>query len=810
MSGRPAVWDRIVLRTVTTALLAAAASCFTLLGWSSLAVDPSGYTRPLLLLAVSVALGGIVLRSLGAPGPVVVGAQVLGVAEALHVSWAGDLATRGWVPNTASVQEMGATLGRAVTASQQWAAPVPEKISAFDPLMVAVGAVVILLVDAYAVSYRRAALAGLPLLAAFTLPVAVTGGMRWDHFVVAAGAFLLLVAAEQLHAVDRWGHPLAALSEGGPPDPGARTTAQMLGRNRGALVRVLAPSLLLAAVGSLVVPDETGFLSASRGGGGSSEVRIQNPIADLRRDLVQGPDVNLVMLRTTDPDPSYLRISALDSFDGDTWRPSRRDLPPTQRLGGELPTPIGLSDDVERSRHRYELSASGAMQSDWLPLPFPAAAADAPGDWRYDSDTLDVTTTDEDLDTTDLEYQAVGLRVTPTARQLVEASTAPAGISRANTELPFEDDVPTWLVDLVDEVTAGADNDFARAVALQEWFRDPRNFTYSTDRPAGNGMQDLETFLTPGPGGRVGYCEQFASAMAVTARLSGIPARVAVGFLRPDAALGPGSWMFSAHDLHAWPELFFNGVGWVRFEPTPADQAPSVPGYTAGQLPQVIDETDPTAATEAPSPTRDPRQEDAIRSGTEQTAEEESSPWRWAPLVLVAAPLLLLAPRLARTRHRRLRGRAASRGGAHGGEAAWDEVRATTLDLGHRWDDGATLRGQQLHLLRLLREAPVGARASGSAAPVPVDEVRAAVDRMVRTVEAARFSAAPVPQQQGLDAWADAAVVSRALWDRTEQRGQRRATWWPRSLRVGGAPEPGAREAEAGRTQLSLEDNVRV
>ena len=806
MSRRPAVGGRLRPRTVTTAALAAAASCFTILGWSGLAVDSSGYTRPLVLLAVGVALGGVVLRSLGLPRPVVVTAQALGVAEALHLSWAGELAAAGWWPTAASVREVSATLGRAAEASQQWAAPVPKEVTAFDPLLVLVGAGVVLLVDLVAVTCRRATLAGLPLLAAFTLPVAVTGGMRWEHFVLAAGAFLLLVAAEQLHAVGRWGRPLVAESQDGAPT-GPSTTARMLGRNGGALVRVLAPSLLLAVAGSLVVPDGSGFLSGGSGGGDSSDVRIQNPIADLRRDLVLGPDVNLLRVRTSDPDPSYLRISVLDSFDGDTWRPSRRDLPPSQGLDGEMPPPVGLDERVEQRRHRYELETMEELESDWLPLPFPAVAADAPGDWRYDDDTLDVTTTDEDLDTADLLYSAVGLRLTPTARQLVEAPPAPAGISSAGTDLPFEDEVPAWLDGLVTEVTQGADSDFEQAVALQDWFRDTTNFTYSTERPSGNGLQDLETFL--GPDGRVGYCEQFASAMAVMARVAGIPARVAVGFLRPDA-LNPGTWMFSAHDLHSWPELFFAGVGWVRFEPTPADRAPSVPGYTTQQVPRVAEETGPSASASAPSPTRGLRPEDSISSEPDEATERGSSRWWWVPLGLAVAVLLLLGPRLLRARHRRLRADAASRGGARGVEAAWDEVRATALDLGHHWDDGATLRAQQHRLVRLLREAPVGSRASGAAAPAPVDEVRAALEQMVTSLERARFSVAQVPRQRGQEAWASAASVTQALWDRTEPRSARRATWWPRSLRLDGAPGPAAPDGSHDQVGVRLEDNVRV
>jgi transglutaminase-like putative cysteine protease len=567
------------------------------------------------------------------------------------------------------------------------------------------------------------------------------------------------------------------------------TTAELLARNRGALVRVLAPSLVLAAAGSLLVPDDAGLLGASSGGSGGGEVSIKNPIADLRRDLVLGPDVNLLTVRTDDPDPSYLRISALDDFDGDTWRPSRRELPPRQRADGPLPPPVGLEEGVQQTRYRYDLEGSAVLDSMWLPLPFPATAADAPGDWRYDAETLDVTTTDEGLDTADLAYSATGLQLSPTARQLVEAPAPPAQLADDNTALPFEDTVPEWLDTIVQDLTADADSDFAAAVAMQRWFRNPVNFRYSTARDSGNGLDDLRTFLTPGPEGRVGYCEQFASAMAVMARVAGIPARVAVGFLEPDPLL-PGSWLFSAHDLHAWPELYFEGVGWVRFEPTPSGQAAtSVPGYTTGQLPQVQEETLPTASASSASPSRPVRTEDPLSSAGTSETNDETSRWWLAPLTLVAVMLLLLVPRLLRSRRRRLRAAVGEAGGGRAAEAAWDELRACVLDLGHSWPDQVTLRGQEQHLVRLGRRAPVGSRVNGSSPPVSSDSMRDAIGVVVDAVERARFSPTPVTEEEGRGAWEAAQRVVRGMGDRSEPGARRRATWWPRSLRAGAPPD---------------------
>src|SRR5690606_40395181 len=103
-------------------------------------------------------------------------------------------------------------------------------------------------------------------------------------------------------------------------------------------------------------------------------------------------------------------------------------------------------------------------------------------------------------------------------------------------------------------------------------------FTCGLERAASVGNDELVAFLDES--GRVGYCEQFAASMAVMARTLGIPSRVAVGFLQP-RKVSDDFWEFSAHDLHAWPELFFAGSGWVRFEPTPATRASGVPEHSA-------------------------------------------------------------------------------------------------------------------------------------------------------------------------------------------------------------------------------------
>ena len=138
-------------------------------------------------------------------------------------------------------------------------------------------------------------------------------------------------------------------------------------------------------------------------------------------------------------------------------------------------------------------------------------------------------------------------------------------------ELP--DNVPGVVSDLATEVTAGATTDYDRMIALQDWFRN--EFTYDLTVAASDDGDAIEMFLQT----RSGSCEQFASTFAVMARTLGIPSRVAVGFT-PGELNADGSYSVFGKNSHAWPEVWFDGIGWVAFEPTPQRAIPGAEDYT--------------------------------------------------------------------------------------------------------------------------------------------------------------------------------------------------------------------------------------
>jgi transglutaminase-like putative cysteine protease len=96
------------------------------------------------------------------------------------------------------------------------------------------------------------------------------------------------------------------------------------------------------------------------------------------------------------------------------------------------------------------------------------------------------------------------------------------------------------------------------------------SYHYSTDAP--DHRRPLDAFLFKD---RAGSCQHFAGAAALLLRLAGVPARVAVGFA-PGVAGSDGRWVIRDRDAHAWVEVWYQGLGWVVFDPTPrAAQAAS-------------------------------------------------------------------------------------------------------------------------------------------------------------------------------------------------------------------------------------------
>ena len=779
MSRLRALWPE----TGLVALAGALATWLALLSWAPFHERPGTYVVPLLGLAVAVALIGTALRTLRLPVVLVPVLQLGALLLWFNHEWAAAQSWLGWLPTPASLAEVQATLATAVETARSYQAPIDAEVTTFAPLMLAGGAMVAVVVDLIAAGLRRAPVAGLPLLAVYTAPVSILArGVPWWAFALAGVGFLVLIAAQEETRLSRWGRNVSgagrlqdAQGTGVSPSAvwGSARRIGLTATGLAVLVPLLVPTLSLSLI------DGPG-----RGTGGDGDpVSVDNPMVNMRRDLSRGTDVDMVRVRTDDPDVGYLRIAVLDAYEDDAWRPGERQSPPEQSADGPVTPPPGLERPDTAPTYAWDVEVLGEFDPDWLPVPYPVASIVAEGDWRYDSDTLDFASFDSQ-DARGMTYSLDRLVVEPNAEAMAFAPPAPASVFGPNTALP--ESVPPFVEELANQVTADARTRYEKAVALQQWFRVDGDFTYSLDPDPGTGVDDLERFLTEGPGGRIGYCEQFAAAMALMGRTLNIPSRVAVGFLRPEEE-SEGVYVYSAHDMHAWPEMYFEETGWVRFEPTPGGRTGGVPSYTRDPIDRT--DTDPSAsasnsAPAGPDRTSDPRLDPGAVGGSDDGGVTGRQVAGYAVGGLVGL-LVALGPRLARAWVRRRRWDSATTAPALA-EAAWDELRDIALDLGVAWDDRVTLRTRSRALVTGFGRPGSDEDALGRASergPGADPEAEEALERLVVLVERARYSRGlPVDATTADRVQADVETCAVALRAGVGRRRARRAEWLPASL----------------------------
>lgn len=195
-------------------------------------------------------------------------------------------------------------------------------------------------------------------------------------------------------------------------------------------------------------------------------------------------------------------------------------------------------------------------------------------------------------------YTFTGVRLsgdTPGIREAVLAaahhSDAYADTVRADY-LALPDGVETGVYTLAGQITQDAQTDFDRAAALCAYLRSAYPYTLAQNVPPA-GRDFVSWFLLDE---RQGYCTSFATAMAVMARMVGLPARYIEGYAAvPDS---DSVARVTQQQAHAWVEIYFSGFGWLPFDPTPGTND------AGGTLPS--DDPEDNSPTPSPSPTATP------------------------------------------------------------------------------------------------------------------------------------------------------------------------------------------------------------
>jgi transglutaminase-like putative cysteine protease len=768
MSGRARL-------TVCTAAASVMAACSLL----PLAT-PAGWLFQALVLVCLQAGVGAAARRVPLARPLTIMAQALVSLLVLTVMFASHQAIGGIIPGPSAFVHLSDLVRDGLTDVSQFAIPAPVT-PGIRMLLVGGVLVIALAVDALAVTYNSAAPAGLPLLALYSVAAGLSGGgARWLYFLVAASGYLLLLLAEGRDRLSRWGRVF-----GGSPvpgswaSPGSSSSGTALapvrtGRRIGAMalgIALVAPAVL-PSLGTGLLDTAGDGTGTGRGGGTISAV---NPVVALQDNLNQPDNRQVLTYRTDSTDLSgmYLRIVALDQFDGTQWQPSKRKI---EDIPSVLPRPAGMAPDVKYTQVNTTIKVDSGYAQGWLPMPFPALKVAADGHWRFEPEGRTIIG-DRGQNTSGITYSVASMQVQPTAAQLAAAPPATGRIATEYTKYP--DTLPKIVSQTAQQVTSGATNDYQKALDLQRFFTSGE-FLYDTQAQSGTGVDAIARFLQT----KKGFCVHFAFTMAAMARTLHIPARVAVGFT-PGSQEAGGTMSVGLKDAHAWPELYFEGIGWTRFEPTPYRGSP--PSYTQSTSPTGNDNshdqpqhgtaTAPSAGPSAtPKCTADNRSQADCGAATTTSGSGSGGggigAGRLAGIALVAL-LVLVVPVLPLLWRTRLRSRRLG-GGRGKGEtlalSAWREVLDTGWDYGIAPDESETPRKAMARLVHVGALSGQAAAAAGALAtaveqvlyaprPQPVAGLAAEVHRVKDGLHASasrgtRLRALLLPRSSARVIWA--------------------------------------------------------
>ncbi|MEX2653982.1 MAG: transglutaminaseTgpA domain-containing protein, partial [Acidimicrobiia bacterium] len=664
-----------------------------------------------IVLLAAVALGAAftwVARSYRLPTPVVLAVNAVGLAVAVLRITAPASLLAGVIPTSATVEifqtEM-AFAGEIIRFGAAPVLPVAGLVAVLAMVYWALGAL-----GAIGVSSQRPSLATVPALA-FYLQLATldrrSPGLGWLVAFALVGGLAIVAMANP-------GDPAAGRlrARTGMLIPRVSLAAAMIVAGVGTVGAVVAANAFAATVpeaGTLQWRTQTGIGSGLYGGSSF------NLFVGMQQTLVSLSDEPLFYATVSDSAPPnrdlYWNLITLDSYDGENWIPGsqswakqgatrweREDLAfqgPTVPVAARIQvaglresvlpslySPYVLRSDEDLIREGFRVREDGSLGID---------LRTSPG-WEYEIEA--------NVPVPDINYLAsTGGILSPIFAEAAQAGVF-AGAARSPQFLDRPEDISEYLSlpedtavevrNLARTVTEEGTTVFERALILEAWLSDRGTFTYNTDVDTGHSSLDLADWLLDADSNnyRTGYCEQFATAMAVMARTLGIPSRVVLGFTPGDVqtqADGSDVIVVRERNAHAWVELWMNGQGWVRFDPTPRSDGANVPllaevGFDLREYvpaPAEIDSTGSAIASgERPDlgPEIDTLTGDATPDLTSQS-DLEIPVWVWAIGVLALTFASIPGYKWVR-RRRRL---ASIMTGNI--DAAWDEIVDRLRDL---------------------------------------------------------------------------------------------------------------------------------
>jgi transglutaminase-like putative cysteine protease len=636
-------------RTLAVALLSACAGFVALWPYTSV-IAPGGWSLMTVAIILVVAVTGFVVRQLRAGRADRVWstlvAQLLVSIMTLTAFTLPQGAFFGVIPTSTTLAAVGRLAAEAFEQVQYGTAPL-ESTPALGAMLGIGFAVIAILLDQL-ISQRITLLAAILVAVVGAMPMIITlGDANIPWFVVLSLLTLFLLRHSIRH--DRTSPRRASL---------------------GVTVSLGAAAVVAALVIAPALP-----VSATWVGLGTS-VQL-NPSLRLGDDLRRPDPFNVMTLATSAETAPYLRVASLSRFDGETWMPDEADVQPLRDGFGEP----DWAESIETLEKRTSIRVTG-ISSPMLPVPFPATKIiGLASGWTVMPENRTVVSRTRDAAGQD--YTVTTQTVQPTREQIQAATTTSASAADPAESDDSPEALPPVIAETALAVTADAATDYDKLFAMQSWFRS--QFSYSLEAPVdggfdGTGAEAVAEFLDV----RSGYCIHFAGAFALMAQSLDMQVRVVVGYLPgrlTDEKRGDESiFTVSSEQLHAWPEVHFEGIGWVPFEPTASLGVPTSfqsaatgsgsPTGPSAPAPSAAPSTEPTSGPEI----------DRDQGGSSSADGQALQRLDPTPVMLITggALLALLMPALVRLVIR-LRRHARARAGD--AMSAWQELRDTLIDL---------------------------------------------------------------------------------------------------------------------------------
>jgi transglutaminase-like putative cysteine protease len=366
----------------------------------------------------------------------------------------------------------------------------------------------------------------------------------------------------------------------------------------------------------------------------ASRLAVEVDVGDY---LTTGRDVELMRIQSSEP--LLWRGGTLDYFDGSRWSST---VEPVGDYGEEISANVPtyqVQQRVEMLEAETNLIFGGYRISG---VTVPRAQERSDGSWASVRPFTEGS-----------YYRVLSQVPQPTTAQLQAAGAFyPANVQEKFLQLP--EDRPEVLRATAQDILAGYEpqTPYAAARAIERYLIHDGGFIYDLSVDYDGTESAIEEFLG---GDKRGFCTQFATSMALLAREMGIPSRVVYGATAGDE-VKPEEHVVTGYDMHTWVEIYFPGVGWYPFDPTPGFSIPATMEANAPRPPLPIPEYN--ASPQNPAPRQEEASEPAPETqkspadeGAASPAEKAPAPIPYSyvlPLVLLLALLIAGVPLLKR------------------------------------------------------------------------------------------------------------------------------------------------------------------